>query len=373
MAFDSLKGSVSDHKEKRTDLKSQKDDLAIEIGKADDMISGASGLDDSVLAKLRDVRTSFDAHEAELEQIGDQLDKERIDLQKKINNEQEKLDSVQRKIDGLSGKKYTGGLDDVSNKCDSLLSELDDLLADLDGDEATGSASDLTGRSSNIVKIGGDSYRVDDDGNIHMKRGKDNEYHVLPNTKYTVNGYTYQSDEKGRIIHCEGSLKVKDGSRASLNAKVSGMGKKDQRGHILADIFGGSNQNDNLVAQLQSINQGAYKTLELNLASMVSSGHDVYGDYTLDYPTSSKRPSAITVNYSIDGGMPVSQVDTFSKFGLTDIAGYTDFENNLLNLREQGNTVDCNYSVVFSNNRNTCWVFVEYTVNGGFPIVTQFL
>ena len=206
-----------------------------------------------------------------------------------------------------------------------------------------------------------------------MKRGKDNEYHVLPNTKYTVNGYTYQSDEKGRIIHCEGSLKVKDGSRASLNAKVSGMGKRDQRGHILADIFGGSNQNDNLVAQLQSINQGAYKTLELNLASMVSSGHAVYGDYTLDYPTSSKRPSAITVIYSIDGGMPVSQVDTFSKFGLTDIAGYTDFENNLLNLREQGNTVDCNYSVVFSNNRNTCWVFVEYTVNGGFPMVTQFL
>src|SRR5699024_22359 len=127
----------------------------------------------------------------------------------------------------------------VSKKCDDLLAELDDMLAEIEADgDGIGGATDTPGRSSNIIKIDGDSYRVDDNGKPHMKRGEDKEYHVLPNTKYVVNGYTYQSDDKGRIIHVEGNLVVKDGERASLNAKVADMGDNDQRGHIIADIFG---------------------------------------------------------------------------------------------------------------------------------------
>lgn len=372
MALDSLKSGVSDYKDRKTELLKQKDDWTAEVDKVDDLVSCASSLDDNVQTALKEVRDSFQIEGDILAEASDQLEREKLDLLKLINCEQEKLSTVQKKIDGLSGKKYTGGLDSVSQHCDALLAELDEMLADLDVNDGIGAAMDAPKRSSNIVKIDGCSYRVDDHGNIHMKRGDDKEYHVLPNTRYVVNGYTYQSDENGRIVHAEGNLTVKNGERASLNAKVSGMGANDQRGHIIADIFGGSNQNDNLVAQLQPINQGAYKVLESNLVDLVSSNHQVYGDYAIDYQGDTDRPSAITVSYSVDGGQPISQIDTFTKLGLLDVDGFSEFEKNCLALHQQGHSVNCNYRVVFSNDHNRCWLFVEHTVDDGFPVLTQF-
>lgn len=374
MALDSLKSSVTEYKDKKTDLAIQKDDLTIEIEKADDLVSSASRLDESVQREIKSVRESFDVHEEELLEMSEQLEQERLDIQHQINSEQQKLSMVQKKIDGLAGKKYTGGVDVVSKKCDDLLAELDDMLAEIDADgDSVGGVADTLGKSSNIIKIDGDSYRVDDNGKPHMKRGEDKEYHVLPNTKYVVNGYTYQTDDKGRIIHVEGNLVVKDGERSSLNAKVVDMGDNDQRGHIIADIFGGSNQNDNLVAQLQPVNQGSYKILENCLADLSRSQNQVHGNYTIEYSDSSSRPSAITVNYSINGGAPMPQIDTFSKLGLQDTVGFTEFENNLVALWEQGHNVECNYSVVFSNDYDRCWLIVEHTIDGGYPISTQFL
>ncbi len=374
MALDSLKSSVTKYKDKKTDLTTQKDELTIEIEKANDLVSVASRLDERVQREIKNVRESFDVHEEELFEMSKQLEQERLDIQWQIKSEQQKLSTVQKKIDGLSGKKYTGGLEAVSQKCDYLLAELDDMLAEIETDiDSVGIVADTPGKSSNIIKIDGDSYRVDDNGKPHMKRGEDKEYHVLPNTKYVVNGYTYQSDDKGRIIHVEGNLVVKDGERASLNAKVADMGDNDQRGHIIADIFGGSNQNDNLVAQLQPVNQGSYKILENCLADLSRSQNQVHGNYTIEYGDRSSRPSAITVNYSINGGAPTSQIDTFLKLGLQDMAGFTEFENNLVVLREQGYNVECNYSVVFSNDYDRCWLIVEHTVDGNYTILTQFL
>ena len=372
MGFDSLKGGVSDYKNKKADLKKQEEDLSVNIEKADDLIESTAGVDDNISDLLKQVRAGLDIHQAELRETGDLLEQEKADLQEKINDEQSKLNAVQKKIDGLAGKKYTGELDNVSQRCDALLAELNDMLTDLDEDSGPGSISDSAGTAGKRVKIGDDYYRVDDNGNPHMKRGDDKEYHVLPNTKYVVNGYTYQSDEDGRIIHAEGLLKVKNGERASLNAQVDGMGASDQRGHIIADVLGGSNQNDNLVAQLQTINQGRYKILENDLASMIDSGHSVYGDYSITYPDNSKRPSSITVNYTIGEGDSLSQLNTFTKLGLSDTYGYTELENNLDSLRVAGHSVNCSYSVVFSNDTDDCWVFMEYSVDGGFPVLSQF-
>ena len=374
MALDSLKSIVSEYRDKKNDIIIQKDDLAIEIEKADDLVSGTPGLDQCVQSEIKKVRESFDVHEEELIEKSEQLDQERLDILRQINNEQQKLLTVQKKIDGLSGKKYTGEIDAVLRRCDDLLAELDDMLAELeaDGYDIYG-AIDASEKSRSIIKIDGDSYRVDDNGKPHMKRGEDKEYHILPNTQYVVNGYTYQSDDKGRISHVEGNLIAKDGERASLNAKVSDMGDNDQRGHIIADIFGGSNQNDNLIAQLQSVNQGSYKILESFLADLSRANNRVHGNYTIEYDDNSSRPSAITVNYSINGGAPMSQLDIFSKLGLQDRESFTEFENNLMAMYEQGYKVECNYSVVFSNNYDKCWLIVEHVFDGDYPISTQFL
>lgn len=372
MGIDSLKGRVSDYKNKKEELKKQEDDLSVNIEKADDLIGSTPGVDDSISAMFHQVRAGLDTHKNELRETGDQLEEEKADLHENINSEQIKINAVQKKIDNLAGKKYTGGLEKVTHKCDALLTELNALLEDLDVDSGPVSSLDLAGSEGKRVKIGNDYYRVDDNGNPHMKRGDDKEYHVLPNTKYVVNGYTYQTDENGRIIHAEGFFKVKDGERASLNAKVADMGKNDQRGHIIADILCGSNRNDNLVAQLQVINQQRYKVLESNLVTMIDSGHSVYGEYSIQYTDDSKRPSSITVNYTIGEGDSLSQLDAFAKLGLTSTYEYTELENDLNNLREDGHSVDCSYSVVFSNDTNDCWVFMEYSVDGGFPILTQF-
>ena len=373
MILDSLRSQVSEYKDNKDDLKTQKDDWTIEIEKADDLVSSASGLDQNVQSELKKVRESFDAYGDELIEMGEQLEQKRLDIERQISSERQKLSTVQKKIDGLSGKKYTDGLDAVSKRCDDLLADLDDMLAELDIDNGISGALDSPGKASNIIKINGESSRMDDNGTPHMKRGDDKEYHVLPSTKYVVNGYTYQSDEKGRIIHVEGNLAVKDGERASLNAKVADMRDNDQRGHIIADIFGGSNQNDNLVAQLQSINQGSYKILETSLADLLVSQNRVQGKYTIEYQDGSSRPSAITVNYSINGGTPLSQLDTFLKLGLQDAKSFSEFENSLNAMRKHGHNVECNYSVVFSNDQDKCWLIVEHTIDGGYPISTQFL
>ena len=104
MALDSLKSSVSEYKDKKIDLTTQRDELTIEIEKADDLVSGASRLDESVQREIKKVRESFDFHQEELLEKREQLEQERLDLKRQIDSEQQKLSTVQKKIDGLSGK-----------------------------------------------------------------------------------------------------------------------------------------------------------------------------------------------------------------------------------------------------------------------------
>ena len=76
MALDSLKSSVSEYKDKKIDLTTQRDELTIEIEKADDLVSGASRLDESVQREIKKVRESFDVHEEELLEKSEQLEQE---------------------------------------------------------------------------------------------------------------------------------------------------------------------------------------------------------------------------------------------------------------------------------------------------------
>ena len=100
MALDSLKSSVSEYKDKKIDLTTQRDELTIEIEKADDLVSGASRLDESVQREIKKVRESFDVHEEELLEKSEQLEQERLDIKCQIDSEQQKLSTVQKKIDG---------------------------------------------------------------------------------------------------------------------------------------------------------------------------------------------------------------------------------------------------------------------------------
>lgn len=152
MAFDDLKSSVEEYSEKKSELIKERQFFDSEQAKVDSLSAFASHLDDSIVSAIGGVQDEFSAEREGLEQQSDVLQSEKDVLTKKISDEQAKIDTVQKKIDGLSGKKYTGGLDVVCQKCDALLAELDDMLKDIDFEGTTvigGIGSDKSGNNPN--------------------------------------------------------------------------------------------------------------------------------------------------------------------------------------------------------------------------------
>lgn len=142
----------------------------------------------------------------------------------------------------------------------------------------------------------------DDNGNLY-KNGKE----LKPNNTYEINGYTYKTDDKGRIISAEGKLQPKDHrGKKPINDSMKDIGKGDQkdtdeRGHLIGDQFNGSPNLDNLVPQDSKLNQGEVKQLENSLAKAVEGGSEVYLKVEPVYSGDSARPVSFTYTYTVDG------------------------------------------------------------------------
>ena len=301
MALDSIRKNVSDYKKKKEDLDEELDlfDAALEHMAELEKITRTS--DQEIRSAVGEIRSSLDSEEARLEERAEKLESDRKDIKKEIGDEQRKTGTAKVKLKQVLEKRYGKKARDGITRCDKLLSELDSLLSELGEDDTGGAAVDGTYESNSRVRIDGKYYRTDDHGKVHMRRDESGVYQVLPNTHYTVNGYSYDTDERGRIIHGEGLIKVKDGSRDSLSGKVADMTDFDQRGHIIGDLFGGSNRNDNLIAQLGSGNQAAYRKLELEIRQLIQENHSVYAAYDIKYDDVTKRPAFISIRITVDG------------------------------------------------------------------------
>ncbi len=131
-----------------------------------------------------------------------------------------------------------------------------------------------------------------------------------PNKEFEKNGYTYETDDKGRIISAEGQLQVKDhNGRYDMDSRnVVGHGEmadSDDRGHLIADRFNGSGGIENLVPMDGKLNKGDYAKLEETLAEAVNDGADVRLKVEPVYASDSNRPSEFRVTYTIDGDKDV--------------------------------------------------------------------
>lgn len=131
-----------------------------------------------------------------------------------------------------------------------------------------------------------------------------------PNKKFKVNDYQYETDEYGRTISAEGTLRLRDPDfkRNVDTMEVVGKGNQkegDHVSHLFAYRFGGSGGIENLVAMDAKLNQGDYAKLENTLASAVKEGADVKMKVEPVYEGKSNRPSEIKVSYSIDGDKEV--------------------------------------------------------------------
>lgn len=154
MGFDSLKSSVTDYSEKKQELSKERQFFDSEQSKLDSLSAVTSYLDTLIVGAIQEIQDEFSTERDVLDQQADNLQHEKDELTKRISDEQLKSDTVQRKIDSLTRKKYTGGLEAVSQKCDSLLAELDKMLKEVDseGDIGSGGVIDIdhTGKDSDV-------------------------------------------------------------------------------------------------------------------------------------------------------------------------------------------------------------------------------
>lgn len=128
-----------------------------------------------------------------------------------------------------------------------------------------------------------------------------------PNKEIEKNGYTYKTDELGRVISAEGKLQIKDHKGRnempdSRDTVAQGkMKDSDDRGHLIADRFNGSGELENLVPMDGKLNKGDYQKLENTLAEAVNDGADVRLKVEPVYSNDSNRPSEFRVSYGVDG------------------------------------------------------------------------
>ena len=147
-----------------------------------------------------------------------------------------------------------------------------------------------------------DRQYYDDNGNLY-RIGDD----LLPNNKYEINVYSYETDDKGRITLVEGILHIKDREgRLTIGDSIETIGKGyqkdgDDRGHLIGDRFNGSNGLENMIPQDADINRKDYRNFENELAKEVKDGKDVYVKIEVIYSEDSRRPEALVISYSIDG------------------------------------------------------------------------
>lgn len=141
----------------------------------------------------------------------------------------------------------------------------------------------------------------DDNGKL-FREGE----HLLPNTQYEVNGYQYETDDKGRIISAGGNLRLRDNDYNRNMEKVKDYKgqeyrERDEEGHLVGHQFGGSDKLENLVPMDAQLNHGDFSKLEKTLADAVKGKADVKLKVEPVYEGDSTRPSEFKVSYSIDG------------------------------------------------------------------------
>ena len=151
--------------------------------------------------------------------------------------------------------------------------------------------------------------RIQDNNNVTIvKYGehftKDGRRKALkPNIQYTTpEGYTYRTDELGRIISCEGTLQKGLAERNKYAQRTVGGKDRlpdDEGGHLIASIFKGSGDIDNLVPMDSNLNKGEWKKLEKDWKDALDNGDEVKVKITPIYDGDSKRPVRFKIKYKI--------------------------------------------------------------------------
>ncbi len=126
---------------------------------------------------------------------------------------------------------------------------------------------------------------------------------LRPNVSYfNEYGYRYTTDSLGRIGKVDANLEAGVATRnAYAQRKVGGVDRlpDDDGGHLIASIFKGSGDIDNLVPMNANLNRGEWRTLEKKWMGHLQKGDDVRVSITPNYKSDSSRPDSFKVGYKV--------------------------------------------------------------------------
>ncbi|EMR05311.1 transposase protein [Bhargavaea cecembensis DSE10] len=126
------------------------------------------------------------------------------------------------------------------------------------------------------------------------------------NVEYiSSHGYKYRTDSLGRIQSASGKLTKGQAKRNQYaQSNVGGVDRKgdDHGGHLIASIFNGSGDIDNLVPMNGKLNQGAYKSIENQWKKALDASPPKKVEVNIRpvYEGNSNRPVEFEIEYKID-------------------------------------------------------------------------
>lgn len=153
------------------------------------------------------------------------------------------------------------------------------------------------------------------DKDIYQKNGRITE--LKPNNDYYSGSdpshaqYRYRTDSARRVTSVDGDLELFDGKRNSYAQSQAGRGDRitkkthpnsvpDEGGHLIATIFNGDGNLDNLVPMNRNLNRGPWESMEREWAKLLET-HDVHVEIGVVYPgnSSSLRPDSFIVQTTV--------------------------------------------------------------------------
>lgn len=139
--------------------------------------------------------------------------------------------------------------------------------------------------------------KLDDNGKTYSQNGD-----LVPNNEYRLNGYTYRTDEVGRITQAEGKIQLPPEKVDRDNLpEIKDKRETDHKGHLIAHELGGADTEGNLVSMDGKLNQGDYRKMENEIKRSVEEGKDVRVNIEAEYRDDSHRPSSFNMSIDIDG------------------------------------------------------------------------
>ena len=117
-----------------------------------------------------------------------------------------------------------------------------------------------------------------------------------------------KSDSNARILSVEAKdLQLKDGPRDYYRKNTPGKIESDHAGHLIADMFGGSGNYDNLISMNSKVNLVDFKKLELKWRDTIKAKIKVSVKIDIEYINNETRPNKFNITYKIGNETEVQQ------------------------------------------------------------------